>query len=212
MQKEQYLSELLGRLCDKSDFTFAPGFDSTKTISWKAMREAEKLDDPQFVPLLQKIIEREDDQRKRDRAYFVLGQVALNIADASAAAFFIQRIPFETDAGSLSSMLLNLKPLYKPGGTDVEPLLKLLSSSEEEVKLAAIQALSHCEDAAAEDALIKIVSAPGSNIELLYGLEALAHSGSAKAVSAIQKHVNNKDKEVRSLASAALTAIKGRRK
>lgn len=211
-QEDRYLDELITRICDRSDFTFAPGFDSTKTISWKAMREAEKLDNPKYIPALEKIIDKEEDQRRRGRAYFILGQLALNTADPSVASYFIQRIQQESDVDLLSSMLLNLKPLYKPKGTNIQPLLQLLLSSEEEVRHAAIQALNHCEDAEAENALIGILTQPVSNIDLILALETLGDTGSSRSMSTIQRYVNSKDKDVRSAAAAAIAAIKGRRK
>jgi HEAT repeat protein len=209
---EDYLNELIGRICDRNDFTFAPGFDSTKTISWKATREAEKLDKQEYIPVLKKIIEGEADARKRDRAYFILGNIALNTSDPAVAGFFIQRIACEPDSEILASMLLKLKPLLKPKGTDIRPLLDLLTSENEEVRQAAIQALSHCEDKEAEEALVRIADEPAGRIDLLYALEALAISGSPRALACVQKHINDRDKEIRSAAAAAVSSIKARRK
>lgn len=208
---QQFLTDLINRMSDRSDHIFAPGFDSTKTISWKATREAEKLDKPEYIPLLQSYIEKEQDNRKRDRAYFVLGHVAMNTSDASVASFFIQRIAHENDDKVLSSMLLNLKPLYKPKGTDLAPLMALLSSDNEQLRLAAIQALNHSEDEAAERELIKIVESPKDEYDLLYSLEVLGDSGTKRAIPAVQKHVSSTKKEVRVLAAAAINSIKGRK-
>jgi HEAT repeat protein len=207
---QKYLADLIDRMTDKSDHIIAPGFDSTKTNSWKATREAEKLDDPKYIPLLKTFIEKEEDERKRDRAYFILGHVAMNTSDASVSSFFIERIKHESD-DVLSSMLLNLKPLFKSKGTDISPLIELLSSPNEEVKLAAIQALNHAEDEAAESALIKIVEAANEGYELLYALEVLRDSGTKRANAAIQRHINSKKKEVRTLAAEAMSEIKARK-
>ena len=210
--EEQYLNELIERMCDRSDFNFVPGFDSTKTISWKATREAEKLSDERYIPLLKKVIDKETDDRKRDRAYFILGHIAMNVSDPSVASFFIQRIPSETGNEILSSMLLNLKPLYKPKGTDIQPLLQLAAAAQEEVRQSAIQALAHCDDKEAEATLVNILQTSNEKYDLLYAMEALRDSGSSASIAAIKKHSNSKDKELRTAAAEAVSAINSRKK
>lgn len=49
---EDYLQDLIGRMNDTSDLPMAPGYDSSKSISWAAFREAEKISDTACIPLL----------------------------------------------------------------------------------------------------------------------------------------------------------------
>jgi HEAT repeat protein len=209
---QQYLLDLIDRMNNKSDLIIQPGFDSTKTISWKATREAEKLDKKEYIPLLKTIIENEKDKNKRDKAYFILGHIALNLSDETTAAFLIQRIPKETDKYVLSSMLLNLMPLSKPKGTDLSPLLDLLSHEQWQVRQAAIQALNHHQDEKAEEQLIKIIDTSEEHYDILYALAVLRDAGTTRALPAVQKHANSNKKDIKSLAAAAITAIKQRKK
>jgi hypothetical protein len=44
-----YLNDLVNRMLDQSDQQMVGGYQSSKTISWKALREAETLTDTDFI-------------------------------------------------------------------------------------------------------------------------------------------------------------------
>jgi hypothetical protein len=46
---DNYLIDIIQRMCDTSDHIMGTGYDSSKTISWLALREAEKVDDEGVV-------------------------------------------------------------------------------------------------------------------------------------------------------------------
>ena len=47
---DEYLTDLIARMSDTSGRNTEAGFDSSKTISWNALREAEKVANVTFVP------------------------------------------------------------------------------------------------------------------------------------------------------------------
>ncbi len=70
---DKYLTSLIDRILNKSDRNMVP-FDSSKTISRQALREAEKIDDVNYIPPLISLIDNENNKDKRNSAYFILSQ------------------------------------------------------------------------------------------------------------------------------------------
>jgi hypothetical protein len=81
---DKYLIEIIERMLDTSDQIMEAGYDSSKTISWKALREAEKVENAAFIPQLISFIDKEKDKKKRNKAYFLLGHIAKNTNDPEA--------------------------------------------------------------------------------------------------------------------------------
>jgi hypothetical protein len=106
---DNYLVDLINRMCDTSDQKMQSGYDSSKTISWAALREAEKLNNNDFVPQLIDFISKEKNKIKRDKSYFALGHVAKNTGDNSALNFLIQQVDKETDKYIISSILIEFQ-------------------------------------------------------------------------------------------------------
>jgi hypothetical protein len=86
---------------------------------WKALREAEKITNSDFVEQLKTFIDNEKDKEKRDKAYFTLGHIAKNIDDKTTGQFFLNRLDKETDKYVLASMLGVLAKINNPKGTDL---------------------------------------------------------------------------------------------
>ena len=62
---DKYLVGLIERMTTKADGS-DPGIRTGKTVSFLALREAEKLSDEEFVPQLMNYIENEKDRKKRE--------------------------------------------------------------------------------------------------------------------------------------------------
>ena len=80
----EYLTDIILRMNDKSDQIMESGYNSSETISWKALREAEKADNVNYISELIQFIDSEKDKKKRDKAYFLLGHIAKNTNYISA--------------------------------------------------------------------------------------------------------------------------------
>ena len=81
---DKYLIDLIERMSDTSDQIMEGGYDSSKTISWKALREAEKIENADFIPQLFAFIDHQKDKKKRSQAYFILGHISKNLNDTTA--------------------------------------------------------------------------------------------------------------------------------
>ncbi len=48
---DKYLVDIISRMNDETDQTVQSGYNSSDTISWKAFREAEKIDNASYIPV-----------------------------------------------------------------------------------------------------------------------------------------------------------------
>ncbi len=119
----EYLLDLLNRMDDTSDQKMEPGYDSSKTISWKALREAEKLDNPDLVPQLIEYIEKEKKKEYRSHAYFALGHLTKNTDNKNGVQFLINRIDKEKDQYIIGALLDRISDLNKPKRTNIDPII-----------------------------------------------------------------------------------------
>ncbi len=197
-------------MSDTSDKTNEPGYDSSKTISWQALREAEKVDNIDFIPQLIAFIDKEKDKKKRDRSYFLLGHIAKNTSDAAALAFLIHRIDKETDKYIISSLLERIAAIKKPIGTDFQPLIKMTQSDKWQIRLSAIKSLNYCFDPLVENVLIDIIENSEDVFDIIYANATLNKIGTPKAIPYLEKHLKSRKRDVKHSAQYAIEQIKKR--
>lgn len=206
---ENYLAELINRMNDNSDMPLPAGKSSADTISWKAIREAEKIDDVAYIPPLMAFINMEKDINKRDRAYFILGHIAKNTGDMDAAVFLINRVGKEKQRYVLSSLLDRISNLKKPAGTDLSPLINATGNDAWDIRQSAIKALSLAEGKEAEETLLRIIETSHSEYDLLYANNALSTSGSSNSIPALMKLLGHKKQDVSGTALYAILKLSG---
>lgn len=207
---DKYLIDLIDRMNDTSDQKMEPGYKSSETVSWKALREAENLDNIDFVPQLIDFIEKEKNRKNRDRAYFILGHLAKNTIDYSATQFLIQRVDKETDKYILASLLDRIANLEKQHGTDLEPIFKATKNNKWLVRYSAIQALKNTNDGNAEKTLIDILDQSKDPNDLTYSNSTLNRIGTSKAIPHIEKHLSSRKRDVKTSAKLAIEEIRKR--
>ncbi len=133
----------------EEDFTV-----STETTSWKALREAETLDDPGLFPVLREIVADNEGKAREKRVirsatYFIYGRLMERAFSPSEAPFFLGRLTVETDKYVLSSILDRVsdwgrRGFLLPSGMDFSPVLALTVDERRSVRHDAIRALSAC--------------------------------------------------------------------
>jgi HEAT repeat protein len=186
------------------------GFDSSKTISWKALREAEKITNRDFIEQLQTFIDSEKDKEKRDKAYFALGHIAKNVDDKNTSQFFINRLDKETDKYVIASMLTVLAKISKPKGTDLTLLIAATKDDRWQVRQKAIQAFASCDEEIAETILIEFVDTSDDPYDLIYSNATLNKIGTPKAIPFLEKHLKSRKRDVKFSAQSAIDEIKKR--
>lgn len=177
-------------MLDKSDKHLR---DSSLTISGRAIREAEKLKDKSYISELVAYIKSEKDEDKRDYAYFILGQIAINLNDTTVVQFFINRIDKEDiKKYAIIRILRLLAELKKPTGTDLSPLIEATKSKKWFIRHHAIQALNNTGDSIAEDRLIEILQTTDDPYDLEYAVSVLYYIGTTKSIPYLIGLLNDK--------------------
>ncbi len=209
---DKYLVELISRMNDESDKTNKSGYNSSDTISWKALREAEKIDNVNYIPELIAFIDSEKDKKKRNRAYFLLGHIAKNTNDIGATKYLIGRVEKETDKYILSSLLDRIAKLKKPKGIDLKPLIEATRNSKWQIRHSAIDSLQNSEDEVAEDTLIDILSTSEDFYDITYANATLSYIGTEKALPYLEKNLSSRKRDVKDSAKFAIESINKRTK
>ncbi|OXB05008.1 HEAT repeat domain-containing protein [Flavobacterium pectinovorum] len=207
---DNYLINLIDRMLDTSDQNKEAGYDSSKTISWKALREAENVENTEYIPQLITFIDNEKDKKKRDRSYFLLGHIAKNTSDLKALDYLIYRIQKETDKYIIASLLDRIAAIKKPIGTDLLPLIQATKSDKWLIRHSAIQSLKNALDSVAETALIEILNDSDDPYDLVYTNATINTIGTLRAIPFLEKHLKSRKRDVKDSAKYAIEEIKKR--
>jgi len=207
---DKYLIDIIDRMLDTSDQNKEAGYDSSKTISWKALREAENVENTEYIPQLITFIDNEKDKKKRDSSCFLLGHIAKNTSDLKALDYLIYRIQKETDKYIISSLLDRIAAIKKPIGTDLQPLIQATKSDKWLIRHSAIQSLKNALDSAAETALIEILNDSDDPYDLVYTNATINTIGTLRAIPFLEKHLKSRKRDVKNSAKYAIEEIKKR--
>ncbi|PIF33526.1 hypothetical protein CLU81_4142 [Flavobacterium sp. 9] len=205
-----YLIDIIDRMLDRSDRNMETGYDGSKTISWKAYREAENVENAEYIPQLIAFIDNEKDKKKRDRAYFLLGHITKNTNDLKALDHLISRVNKETDKYIISALLERIANIKKPIGTDLQPLIQATKSDKWLIRHSAIHSLNNSFDSIAENTLIDILDNSDDVYNIIYTNATLNKIGTLKAIPFLEKHLKSRKRDVKHSAKYAIEEIKKR--
>lgn len=211
------LLDLVGRInttCESSQ-------NSTETVRWKALREAEALDDPRLFPLLREIITENSGkgtarQEIRSATYFIYGRLLERAFSAGDCAFFLQRLGMETNRRLLSSMLNRIKDLYQRAGIllppelDTSPLRKLTRSRSPLVRHSALHALSACPGAENRKALAFYLTRTDEKAyqyEIYYANIAMQSIGAREDIPLLERSLKSRRPDLKITAQYAIRYI-----
>ena len=207
---DNYLINLIDRMLDTSDQNKEAGYDSSKTISGKALREAENIENTAYIPQLITFIDNEKDKKKRDSSYFLLGHIAKNTSDLKALNYLIYRLQKETDKYIISSLLDRIAAIKKPIGTDLQPLIQATKSDKWLIRHSAIRSLKNALDSVAETVLIEILNDSDDSYDLVYTNATINSIGTLRAIPFLEKHLKSRKRDVKDSAKYAIGEIKRR--
>jgi len=187
-----------------------PGYDSSQTTSWKALREAEKLDEVGYISELREYVNVEKDKKKRDSAYFILGWLGYKLESPEAIHAILARLPSEKDKSVLSSMLDCVHRAEIAYTDCVEDVLRLTEDNRWLVRHAAIRALAHAGDGLERvDACLRsILETAKDEYDLLYACMALRADSAPDVIAPLTAIIDQqKRQDVLCVAIGALANI-----
>lgn len=212
--QEEYVEDLIQRINTKGDL--APGMSSSETISWKAIREAEKLTDDSLYPILKKLIllhPEEEYVAYRKAAYQILIKLLINVPKDEYFVFYLEQLKKEHNSGLLSTVLIYSEDLKIPPAISVDSIIALTKSEDWMVRWHAISALQSSATPESRQALryyIEQEDVKTFKDEITNANMALGEIGCAEDIPILEKHTKSVNGDVRGSANIAIAKIKER--
>jgi soluble cytochrome b562 len=204
-----YIKDLLNRMLDQSDQNMVP-YDSSKTISWKALREAETLTDTDFIDNIIENIKIEKNKNRRNYMYFIVGRICENKPYQRGLEFLIDQIDKETDKYIISGILDRISDLEKPAITNLSKIFEAINHKTWQVKYSAINALGNTNNSYVEKLMIELIESQPLEKSYVtsYAINVLYNCGSDKCISTLEKQLTNKSRNIKDQAKNTLQLLK----
>ena len=206
---EEQLYDLIGRMNEKNN-----SHSSENSISFKAHREAEKLNDPLILPILIKIIKdnlSNNQKNIRSSAYYIMGKILKHSFDKSACEFLISSLAFEKDKYILSSILYGIADLKLPKDIDISLIVNCSKNEKWQIRHSAIFALRSSENPLAKKALYFYLNQDDEKkyeYEIIYSIASLGKIGNISDIKVLEKFLHSKKRDIKTSAEFAINTIK----
>jgi soluble cytochrome b562 len=209
-----FLTDILNRMLDKSDQEMVSGYDSSKTISWKALREAETLTDTDFIDNIIENVIIEKNKKRRNYMYFIVGRICENKSYQKGLEFLIDQIDKETDKYIISGILDRISDLEKPAKTNLSKIFEAINHKTWQVKYSAINALKNTNNPEVEKRMIELIESQPLEKSYVtsYAINVLYNCGSVKCISTLEKQLTNKSRNIKDQAKNTLQLLKQKSK
>ncbi len=200
-----YLQDLVRRMTDK-----AAEAEFSKSVSWAAHREAERLSDRTMVGELCNHLQTEEAKQSRIACFFIIGKIGANLSDPTCAEILLAAMARERDKYVLSAALDSVRGIPKPASMDLSPIYNCLADPRWLVRHTAIQALEGCTSPLAEEHLLGLLSTTTDAFDQVYCHSTLNRIGTARAIPYLERALLSRKRDVRMSAESALAAIQKR--
>ena len=211
IENEEQLKDLIKRMCNEDDC-------SENSISWQAYREAEKLSNKSFLPLLYNTIIENQKNTKRDKTirksvYFIISSILKNSSDEIGCKFLIDRLDVETDKYILEHLLGYLTWVDIPWNIDIEPVVRLSKSDNRLIRHSAIQALGSSATVKSKEAIYFYLNQTDEKKyenDIIYANVALGRIGKSEDIPVLEQHLSSRIADIRDSSLYAIDRIKER--
>ena len=190
---------------------------SSETTGWKALREAETLEDPALFPLLREIVAENEGKAKakrdvRSAAYFIYGRLMERAFSPGDCDFLLRRLEKETDKYLLHSMLDRIQDwqgrqgILLPPELDTSPVARL-------VRHAALHALGACPGEGSRKALrcwLSQEDEKACKYEMWYAAIAMQSIGEPEDIPLLERFLKSRRQDLKITAKNAIQFIKER--
>lgn len=148
----------------------------SNTVSWKAYRAAEKLNDLTLTEQLIELIDNHKDEKVKQSGYQVLAYLLQNTRDQSLANILLERLTLEKDNNDrLYILLTGLRESNMQFQENIENVIYFIDDDREMIRNAAIRVLGHykADKSKAINALNAVIDSPYDTYDLKYAKQAL---------------------------------------
>ena len=197
-QEIQYVRDLLYRMTIKTDEQGREVRNSEDQVSWKALREAERLDDPTLIDVAAQVLEETQDDETRGNACFLWSHLAKNTGDAKAVRLMLDEFAKTNKMQTKSRMMWSFARV--PEVPDAEMFLALSESSDDSIRREALRVLARCRPEEVKGRLIEIIRHSNDQYDIVYTLWALKQLRLREALPDVLALIESPNGEIRSLA------------
>lgn len=197
---------------------------SSETTGWKALREAETLEDPALFPLLREIVAENEGKAKakrdvRSAAYFIYGRLMERAFSPGDCDFLLRRLEKETDKYLLHSMLDRIQDwqgrqgILLPPELDTSPVARLTEDDRWLVRHAALHALGACPGEGSRKALrcwLSQEDEKACKYEMWYAAIAMQSIGEPEDIPLLERFLKSRRQDLKITAKNAIQFIKER--
>ena len=207
---EEYLLDLIERMNSAR-----PAKPPKQSISWHAHREAEKLANPAFYPLLDAIITSADEEANegiRKRAYTIMGRLLKNCFEKPYVDFLLQRLLVETDRDIQVAIMDALSDIEVTDDLDASSLIAFANHPAWQLRFAALCALGSFSSHESKTALYDFLERDRKRFkdEIIYAIASLGRIGTADDIPALEKFLEVRIQDMKIAAEFAISRIKER--
>ncbi|MFC3804365.1 HEAT repeat domain-containing protein [Cohnella sp. GCM10012308] len=193
-----YIRDLLHRMTIKTDEQGREVRNSQDQVSWKALRDAERLDDPAVIDTAAQVLEESQDDDTRVNVCFLWSHLAINTGDARAVRLMLGEFEKTNKIQMKSRMMWSFARV--PEVPDAAPFLALSESRDGSIRREALRVLARCRPQDAKGRLIEIIRHSNDECDIIYTLWALKHLCLEEALPDVLALVESPNSEIRSLA------------
>ncbi|UAC46985.1 HEAT repeat domain-containing protein [Bacillus aquiflavi] len=194
---KEYVCDLLYRMTINTDEEGREVKNSKEQVSWKAMREAERLDHSSLISVTAEMVRESQDAETRKNACFLLSQLAKNTGNMVAVRIMLDEFLLTTDMRTKSSMLGFFT--YVPKIPDAEPFLALSKSQNNDIRQKAIQVLARCQPEHVKERLLELIRNSKNDCDKIYTIRTLSELRMGELLSEVLGHIISTNAKVRSL-------------
>jgi len=211
---EQYLVDIIKRMNTKDVpkpwKPWKPWCDSSQSVSWKAHREIETLNDTRFFPYLLDYISTEKNKNNRNAAYFFLGKLLIKANDNTVVQFYIDRLLIEADKYIIHYMLDRLADIHKDQSIDISPIIQHTKSDKWLIRHSAIRALAKTQHEIAKEtirAIVQLNDHKKNKYEIIYANAVLGMIGEKEDIDLLKPLFSSRIRDIKGSAKFAVEEL-----
>lgn len=193
----QYVRDLLHRMTIKTDEQGREIRNSQDQVSWKALREAERLDDPAMIDAAAQVLEEVRDDETRVNVCFLWSHLAKNTGDPQAVRLMLDEFAKTTKMQTKSRLMWSFARV--PEVPDAEPFLALSGSRDGSIRREALRVLARCRPEEVKSRLLEIIRSSNDEYDIIYTLWALKELRLGEALPDVLALIESPNGEIRSL-------------
>ncbi|MFC5471602.1 HEAT repeat domain-containing protein [Cohnella suwonensis] len=211
--KEKYIRNLINRMS-----TVDNAKSSYESISFKAHREAEILNDKDLIPVLVDLISNsrsQDMKSSRNAAYFILSKLVQKFEEHEALQFLINQLRLESDQYVISSMLDRISELNKPDFIEIDPIFQFVHHQDWAIRHSAIRALKKSRNPEARKVILDIILRSKEDFrknkgDIIYSISTLSDIGNTEDLDLLEELSIIKIRDIKESAAFAIERINKR--